>query len=102
MSDYEKEIKELKKDYPTLFKLEIPMDEGDKVLLLRKLDRVTYSAGLKLMEKDELQAAEFFLRSLTVGGDSAEDVIKDFEALRIASGLLVNVIGTKSGNVQKL
>jgi hypothetical protein len=42
-----------------------------------------------------------FLRSLTVSGP-VEDVIKDFEALRIAASLLGSVITTRSGNVAKL
>jgi hypothetical protein len=95
------DLQELKAKYKTLFKLNIPTDNGEKTLYLRKLDRVTYSAGAKLMEKDELQAAEMFLRSLTVGGD-VEEIIADFDSLRVASSLLVEVIGTKTGNVAKL
>jgi len=97
-----KELKELKAFYKTLFKLEVPTEDGDKVLYLRKLDRVTYSAGQKLLEKDELQAAEMFLRSLTVGGDDVEAIISDFDSLRTASSLLIDVIGSKTGNVTKL
>jgi hypothetical protein len=95
-------LEELKAKYTTIYKLDIPTDEGEKVLYLRKLDRVTYSAGAKLMEKDELQAAEMFLRSLTVGGDDVEEIIKDFDSLRVASALLVEVIGTRTGNVARL
>lgn len=96
-----KDYAELKAKYGTIYKLDIPTDEGEKTLILRKLDRVTYSAGAKMMEKDELQAAEMFLRSLTVEGP-VEDIIKDFDALRVASTLLVEVIGTRTGNVAKL
>lgn len=102
MKNFEKEIEELKQKHSTLYRFDVPTEDGDKVLILRKLDRVTYSAGLKLMEKDELQATEMFLRSLTVGGDNVEEIIKDFDALRICSKLLVDVIGTRTGNVQKL
>lgn len=96
-------IQELKNKHGELFKFEIPQGEdGDVVtLLLRKLDRVTYSAGIKLLEKNELQAAELFLRALTVFGP-VEDVIKDFESLRVASTLLGTVVGTKTGNVTRL
>ena len=102
MENLEVQIAELKKKYSQLYKLDIPTEGGDKVLILRKLDRVTYSAGMKIMEKDELQAAEVFLRSLTVGGDNVEEIIKDFDALRTASQLLVDVIGVKKGNVARL
>ena len=102
MENLEVQIAELKKKHTQLYKLDIPTEGGDKVLILRKLDRVTYSAGMKIMEKDELQAAEVFLRSLTVGGDNVEEIIKDFDALRTASQLLVDVIGVKKGNVARL
>ena len=103
MSDLNEQISELKAKHGTIYKLDIPTDDGDKCLLLRKLDRVTYAAGSKLMQKDELQAAEMFLRSLTVGGDvDVEDIINDFDSLRIAASLLVDVIATKTGNVAKL
>jgi hypothetical protein len=96
------EIDEVKAKYGGIYKLEVPTDDGDKVIYLRKLDRVTYRAGAKLMEKDELLAAETFLRSLYVGGDDVEEIIKDFDSLRTASALLVDVISTKTGNVAKL
>ena len=97
----EKEIESLKAKHGEIFKLTIPLQDDEVVLILKKLDRVTYSAGSKLLEKDELLAAEMFLRSLTVAGP-VEDVIKDFEALRIAASLLGTVISTRSGNVAKL
>ena len=96
-----KNINELKEKYGKIFKLEIPTDEGDKVLILRKIDRLTYKAAMKMMEKDELSASEMMLRALTVEGD-AEEVIKDLDSLRTAAALLVEVIGVKTGNVQAL
>ena len=96
-------LAELKQKHGELFKFEIPnSDETETtVLILRKLDRVTYSAGVKLLEKNELQAAELFLRALVVFGP-VEEVIKDFEKLRVASTLLATVVGTKTGNVTRL
>ena len=96
-------LAELKQKHGELFKFEIPnSDETETtVLILRKLDRVTYSAGVKLLEKNELQAAELFLRALVVFGP-VEEVIKDFEKLRVASGLLGTVVGVKPGNVTRL
>ena len=93
-------IEELKAKYNTkkIYVLDIPTDEGEERLYLKKLDRLTYKAGIKMMEKDELLAAEMFLRSLTVEGD-VEAVIADFDALRVASQLLIEVIGVRTGNV---
>ena len=83
----DEKIKQLKQEHGVIFCLEIPTDDGDKTLILRKMDRVTYSAGSKLLEKDELQAAEMFLRSLTVEGP-VEDIVGDFDALRTAASYL--------------
>lgn len=109
MSDYKteeeisKEIEELKGKYSSLFRLDVPMEDGTAVLLLRPLDRVTYSASIKLMQKDELQAGEMILKSLKVGGDDIAPVIKDFESLRVATELLIEVITPRAGgNVAKL
>tara|TARA_R110002020_G_C16103417_1_gene758875 strand:+ start:216 stop:524 length:309 start_codon:yes stop_codon:yes gene_type:complete len=102
MAITDKEIIQLKTKYGAIFQLDIPTDEGDKTIILRKLDRATYSAGSKLMEKDELLAAETFLRGLYIGGDELEPIIKDFESLRVAASLLADVIGTRTGNVRKL
>lgn len=104
----EKQIAELKAKHGALYRLDIPINlgknpEGEETLILKSLDRVTYSAGAKIMEKDELQAAELFLRSLTVGGTvDVEEIIKDFNALRAAAPLLVEIIAPKVGNVTKL
>ncbi|BAQ92548.1 hypothetical protein [uncultured Mediterranean phage uvMED] len=97
----EEKILELKREYGTIYKLDIPLGDEEETLILKALDRKTYSVGIKLMEKDELQAGEMFLRSLAVAGD-VEAVINDFEALRIAVSLLAEVIGTRTGNVAKL
>ena len=103
MESLENQIEELKAKHGVIFKLEVPTDSGEQILLLRKLDRVTYAAGSKLMEKNELDAAEMFLRSLTVGGTiSVEEIIKDFDAMRTASALLAEIITPKRGNVTKL
>lgn len=93
--------KALKSKHGKVYKLDIPTDEGEKTLYLRKIDRLTYKAAMKMMEKDELDASEMILRALTVEGD-AEEIIKDFDALRVASSLLIEVIGTRTGNVAAL
>jgi len=98
-----KEIDSLKEKYSTVFKLTVPMEEGFSNLLLRKLDRVTYSAAMKIMQKDELQAAEMILKSLHIGGDEISPVVNDFDSLRVASELLIDIITPRTGgNVAKL
>ena len=99
-------IEELKEKYGRIYELEIPFedDAGEvttEFLYLRKLDRKTYSAGAKIMQKNEMQGVEMFLRSLTVQGD-VEKVISDFDALRTAAELIVEVIGVRPGNVRKV
>lgn len=93
--------KELKEKYGKVFKLDIPTDKGEKTLYLRKIDRLTYKAAMTMMEKDELDASAMILRALTVEGD-AEEIIAEFDDLRVASALLIDVIGTKTGNVAVL
>ena len=101
--ELEQQIKELKAKHGVIFKLEIPTDDGEEILLLRKLDRITYKAGSKILEKDEIEASEVFIRALTVGGTcDADKICKDFDALRTASSLLADIVAPKSGNVTKL
>jgi hypothetical protein len=94
-------VKELKEKYGKIFKLDIPTDNGEKTLYLRKIDRLTYKAAMSMMEKDELEASSMILRALTVEGD-AEEIISEFDDLRVASSLLIEVIGTRTGNVVAL
>ena len=100
-------IQELKQKHGLIYLLEIPVvdettgEEEIECLYVRKLDRKTYSAGSKISQKNETQGVEFFLRSLTVHGD-VEKVINNFDALRSATELIVEVISVKSGNVTRL
>lgn len=102
--DYKKTFDELKKTNSVVYWLDIPEsdDEPAKVIFLRKLDRVTYSAGQKLLEKDTLQAAEMMVKSLYIGGDALEGILNDLDQLRVCANLMADVIATKAGNVRKL
>ena len=88
-----------------VFEIPVFNEEKDEdeieVLVLRKLDRGTYKIIAKLMEQDDLIAAETGLKALCVHGE-IDKVCKDFDALRVASNLLLEVITPKSGNVRKL
>ena len=94
-------IEELKEKHGKLFALTIPTDGEPIELILKKVGRRDYAAGSKLSQKDEMQGVEYFLRALTVKGD-VDTVIKDFELLRIAADLLIEVIGVKEGNVRAI
>lgn len=95
-------VEELKDKYGTIYKLEVPMsDESEKTLILKKVGRLDFKAGSKIMEKDTLKGMEYFLRALTVQGD-AEEVIKDFDAFRAAVELLAEIITPKEGKIAKL
>lgn len=103
MAISQKRLDELKIKYTGASRLDIPVGDNDEIetLIIRRLDRVTYKAMISLMEKDDLLACATTLRALTVEGD-AEKVCNDFEALRTAQNLLVEVITPKVGNVAKL
>jgi len=95
-------IEELKEKFGPLYKLEVPMsDDTTTELILKKVDRKNFDIGSKIIQKNEMQGVEFFLNSLTVKGDP-EPVIKDFDALRSAAELIIEIISVKTGNVQKL
>jgi hypothetical protein len=81
-----------------IYHLAIPTDDGIKDLYLKKIDRLTFKAAMRMMEKDELDAAVMILKSLTVEGP-VDEIIEDFDDLRAASQLLVEVIGVRTGNV---
>jgi hypothetical protein len=100
-------IAELKAKYGKLYELIVPVENEDTgevedvVLILRKLDRKTFSAAQKLLVKNELQAVELFIKSLTVQGDFNK-VLENFDALRTASELMIEIIGVNEGNVRAL
>tara|TARA_R110000796_G_scaffold73842_5_gene165894 strand:- start:9151 stop:9462 length:312 start_codon:yes stop_codon:yes gene_type:complete len=102
--DYNSIFDELKKKHNVIYWLDIPAsDESEaKVIFLRKMDRLTYSAGQKILEKDTLQAAEMMIKSLFIGGDDLAPIFADFDQFRVTADLMAEVMATKSGNVRKL
>jgi len=95
-------IEELKEKYGVIFKLEIPMSDGEQMdLIVKKVGRREFDAGSKILQKNEMQGLEFFLRSLTIQGDP-EAIISDFDAMRSAGELMADIISVKTGNVTRL
>ena len=96
-------IEELKQKHGVIFTLEIPTGENGEVttIHLRKLDRTTYSAVSKLIQKDELQAAEVLLKNLYVGGDNLDIITQDFDNLRSASNAVAEMLKAKEGVLKK-
>jgi hypothetical protein len=95
-------IDELKAKYGVIFKLEIPMSDGEQTdLIVKKVGRREFDAGSKILQKNEIQGLEFFLRALTIQGDP-ETVIADFDAMRSAGELMADIISVKAGNVTRL
>ena len=95
-------IEELKEKYGAIFKLEIPMSDGEQMdLIVKKVGRREFDAGSKILQKNEMQGLEFFLRSLTIQGDP-EAIISDFDAMRSAGELMADIISVKTGNVTRL
>jgi hypothetical protein len=88
-------IEELKQKFGTVYTLEIPTGETGSELItihLKKLDRQTYSAVSKIIQKDELQATEVLLKNLYIGGDELEKITNDFDNLRSASNAVVPIL----------
>lgn len=96
-------IEELKAKHGVVYTLEIPEENGEKniTLYLRKLDRQTYSAVSKVIQKDELQATEVLLKSLYIGGDDISKVTESFDNLRSASNAIVEILKAKEGTLKK-
>ncbi len=99
----EKELQELKAKFGTVYTITVPVGDDDKqsTFYLKKIDRIVFSAAMKLMETDELDAAEFMIKSLWVGGVAASIIIEDFDALRSAAKLLVTILKSKEGSIKK-
>ena len=95
-------IEELKDKHGKLFLISVPMsDDTITELVVKKVNRRDFDAGSKILQKNEMQGVEYFLKALTVKGD-VEAVIKDFDALRAAAELIIEVITVKVGNVKAL
>lgn len=104
----------LKDEFGTIFTLTIESDaitqfEGEAsdlpvenyTFYLKKLDRVTYSMSMKLMEQDVLKATELLLKNLYIGGDDVNLIYNDFDMLRTASSVLGRMYWTKNADLKK-
>ena len=96
-------LEALKAKHGTIYTITVPIgdDNKDCTVYLKKMDRIVYSAAIKLLERDELDATEFLLNSLHVGGEDVKLIIEDFEALRATAKLMVEVIKSKEGSIKK-
>jgi hypothetical protein len=96
-------LEALKAKHGTLYTVTVPVGDENKecTVYLKKMDRIVYSATLKLLESDPLDATEFLLKSLWVGGENVNIILEDFDALRSASNLMVEIIKSKEGSIKK-
>lgn len=102
MTKEKDELSKLKEQHGTVYTLTVPVDEGEEVTVyLKKLDRPTYSAVSKIIQKDELQATEVLLKNLYVGGAPLDKITGDFDALRSASNSVVPILEAKEGSLKK-
>jgi hypothetical protein len=98
-------IEELKSKYGSVNELTVPLDaEGEKIatIYLRDIDRKTYSAATKVIQKDELEGTEVILKNLYVGGDNISLVIENFNALRACSVALVKLLTPYDATLKKI
>jgi hypothetical protein len=77
-------------------------DEEERTIFLQKPNRLTRQAGEKQIQQNAWKGAETFLRGMYVGGDDLDEIIKNDDAMMIASEQLVEVIKLRSGNVQRV
>lgn len=102
------ELIELKKKFgedKPLFALTTYIDEKDdeeRTIFLQKPNRLTRQAGEKQIQQNAWKGAETFLRGMYVGGDDLDEIIKNDDAMMIASEQLVEVIKLRSGNVVRV
>jgi hypothetical protein len=97
-------LDELKAKHGTVYTLEIPTnEEGSEkaTIYLRKLDRLTFTAVSKVIQKDELQATEVLLKALYIGGDELSSILNDFDNLRSASNAIVPMLQAKEASLKK-
>ncbi len=98
-------LEELKKQHGTINELTVFLDEDGKetsTIYLRKLDRKTYQAASRVIQKDELEGAEVLIKNLYVGGDDYKIIIENFDALRAASIQLVKLLTPFEGSLKKV
>lgn len=103
----EKDLSELKAKLgeKPIFALTTYIDEDEeqeRTIYLVKPNRLTRQAGEKEIQKSAWKGAEVFLRGMYKGGDDLDEIIKNDDAMMIASEQLVHVIKLRTGNVQRV
>src|ERR1700722_20188130 len=93
----------LKAQYNQLNEIEIENDNGEvsRTIFLKKLDRNTLSAVLKIIKQDELKGSEVLLRNTYVGGDDLDEIVNDLEMLLGIQSVLGNLFTAKSAKLKK-
>jgi len=105
MEDEKKLVEGLKRKHNSsvIWRVDIPLDGEEVTLYLKKLDRATYLAATKILQTDELQATEIFLKNLTVHGvEKLPKIIDNLDALRAAQATLLEVLAVKEAGIKKL
>lgn len=104
-NEEQKLVEGLKRKHSTsvIWRVDIPLDGEEVTLYLKKLDRVTYLAATKVLQTDELQATEIFLKNLTVhGNEKLPQIINELDSLRAAQATLLEVLSVKEAGIKKL
>lgn len=78
-------------------------ENGEKcVVYLKKVDRENFVLGNKLLNtKDEVTVCEFLLKNLWIAGVSADEILKDFEALKNCTATIMPLLYVKAGELKK-
>ena len=87
------------------FTLIVPRGKSDTdnfEINLRDLDEPTFLAASSMLKADKhLEAIKFLVKSLYVSGDSPDDFVKDFHAVRSAVAPMTELIKPLEGSLKK-
>jgi hypothetical protein len=84
------------------FKLVVESEDGPIVGYMKKVDRVTYSACIKLLEADHIKANETLLRTCLIKEVSDMRLVEDDDTFFSVLPQLANIITLKKSTLTKL
>jgi hypothetical protein len=83
-------------------KLIVEDDNGPVIAYMKKVDRTTYSACIKLLEQDAIKANETLLRTCLIKEVSDMRIVEDDDVFFSVLPQLRNVISLKKSTLTKL
>jgi hypothetical protein len=85
--------------------LKVPKDRNKKEFFkiqLRDIDEATYLAAMTMLNaKKEFESVRFIIKTLYVGGDSAEELCNNFISILSANQQLIELMEPMEGELKK-